>query len=60
LYRVLLEVTDPARTLFLAVSEATYLDLFQRAAIQLILKRFQVALVLVNVESEEIVRWISG
>ena len=59
LYRGLLEVTDPARTLFLAVSETTYQDFFQRAAIQLILKRFQVALVLVNVENEEIVRWIN-
>jgi hypothetical protein len=59
LYRGLLEFTDPARKLFLAVSQATYQDFFQRAAIQLILKRFQVALVTVDVASEEIVQWIN-
>ena len=59
LYRGLLEVTDPSRKLFLAVRDATYDDFLQRPAIRLVVRRFQVALVVVNVESEEINQWIS-
>lgn len=59
LYRGLLEVTDPTRKMFLAVSESIYHKFFQRSAIQLIVKRFQVAMVVVDVENERVLQWIS-
>ena len=57
-YRGLLEVTDPTRKLFLAVSETVYEDFFQRPAIQLIVRRFQLALLVVNVAKQEVLEWI--
>ncbi len=59
LYRGYLEVTAPDRELFLAVSDTIYEDFFQRAAIQLIVTRFALALIAVNLETQEIVRWTS-
>ena len=59
LYRGYLEVTAPDRELFLAVSDTIYEDFFQRHAIQLIVKRFALALMAVNLETQEIVRWTS-
>ena len=59
LYRGLLEVTDPTRKLFLAISQAVYDAFFQRAAIQLIVARFQVAVLVVDVENERVLTWKS-
>ena len=56
LYRDL-EVTEPDRELFLAISDSVYENFFQRDAIQLIVKRFALALMAVNLETEEIVTW---
>ncbi|MCA9154478.1 MAG: XisH family protein [Pirellulaceae bacterium] len=58
LYRSLLEVTDPARMLFLAVSEAIFAEFFERPAIRLVVRRYQIACISVDVEREEVVRWI--
>jgi XisH protein len=57
LYRGYLEVTEPDRELFLAISDSVYENFFQRDAIQLIVKRFALALMAVNLETEEIVTW---
>jgi hypothetical protein len=59
MYRALLEVTAPERNLYLAISQDTYADFFQRKAIQLVVQRYQVAQLVVNVAREEIVQWIS-
>ena len=58
LYLGLLEVTAPDRQLYLAISDIVYLDLFEGEAIRLILNRFNVLLVVVNVVRQEVVRWI--
>ena len=57
LYRGYLEVNEPDRELFLAVSDTVYEDFFQRPAIQLIVARFALALLAVNLDTQEIVRW---
>ena len=57
LYRGYLEVTEPDRELFLAVSDTVYGDFFQRPVIQLIVTRFALALLAVNLDTQEIVQW---
>jgi hypothetical protein len=59
LYLGFLEIVDPERKLYLAVSDLVYRELFKQKAIQLIVKRYQVAMVVVNVEQKEIIEWIS-
>ena len=59
LYRGYLEVAEPDRELFLAISDTVYENFFQREAIQLIVKRFALALIAVNLDMQEIVRWTS-
>lgn len=59
LYRGLLELTEPDRELFLAVSDTIYESLFQREAIQVIVRRNRIKLVVVDLENEEIIQWTS-
>lgn len=58
LYRRLLSQTAPDAKLFLAVSEATYTDFFVLKATQFIIEAEEISLFTVNLESEEIERWI--
>jgi hypothetical protein len=58
LYLGLLEVTAPDRKLYLAVSDHVYSRYFRQKAIQLIVERYQLALLVVNLEREEVVTWI--
>jgi len=60
LYQALLEVTAPERALFLAVSDDVYAELFLQKGVQLIVRRYRLALIVVNVRAEEIVQWISS
>ena len=57
LYRGILEVTEPDRVLYLAVSDVIYDSFIQRPAIQLIVRRNSLKFVVVNLENEEIVQW---
>ena len=57
-YLSYLEVIAPHFRLYLAVSEDTYETFFLRAAIELILRRHRVALIVVDTEKEVIVQWI--
>jgi hypothetical protein len=59
LYRAFLELLAPERKLYLAVSTKVYDDFFQLKAIDLVVRRYQVTLLVVNLEREEIVRWTS-
>ena len=59
LYRGFLEVVAPDRQLYLAVSDDVYDEVFQQRAVQLIVYRYQLALVVVKVKTEEIVKWTS-
>jgi hypothetical protein len=57
LYLGFLEVIAPERKLYLAVSDIVYREFFEREAIQLIMRRYQVALIAVDVQKEEVVKW---
>jgi hypothetical protein len=57
IYKDFLEITDPQRQLYIAVSSETYNELFQKNAYQFIIKRHQLPFIIVNVETEEIVKW---
>jgi hypothetical protein len=59
LYQSLLEIVAPDRKLYLAVGESIYAEFFEQKAVQMILRRFQVSLIVVKLESEEIIAWIS-
>ena len=59
LYRGFLEVTDPSRQLYIAISDVAYQNVFAQRAIQLIVKRYQLPLIVVDTKAEEIVAWIS-
>ena len=57
LYWSVLEEVEPERKLYLAVGKATYNELNQIKAFGLIVKRFQVALIVVEAATQEIVEW---
>lgn len=58
LYRGFLEVTDPERELYIAVSDAAYDSMARRPALQLIPQRYQLPPVIVDLEREAIVGWL--
>jgi hypothetical protein len=58
-YREFLTELEPERKLYLAISDVTYADLFKLEGIQFIRRRKQLALLVVNIEAEEVVEWIS-
>ena len=59
LYRGYLELTAPERELYLAVGSDVYDSFFEQEAIQVIVERYSLRLIVVNLESEEISKWIS-
>ena len=56
-YQSILELTDPDRQLYLAIAKTVYNIVFERMSIQAIVERWKLALVIVDAETEEIVRW---
>ena len=59
IYRYLLEETAPDRKLYVAVSSDIYKTFFQQDTIQLILRKHQLPLIIVDLEAEEIKQWIN-
>ncbi len=57
-YRSLVEIVAPDYELYLALSEFVHHKFLGQKAIQVIIKRTQIALLVVNVEQEEVVQWI--
>ena len=57
LYNGYLELLEPTRKLYVAISESAYTSFFARKAFQVIIQRYQVPLIIVNVKREEIVLW---
>lgn len=57
LYQGFLEVLAPERKLYLDISKKVYDRFFEQKAIQLIVQRYQLPLLIVDVEKEEIVKW---
>ena len=59
MYRDFIELKKLDYDLYLAVSEIGYNDLFSQQAAQVIVQRHQVKLLVVNIEQEEIVQWVT-
>jgi hypothetical protein len=59
IYRYLLEEIAPDRKLYVAVSTVAYKSFFSQDVIQLILKKHQLPLIVVDTETEEIRQWIN-
>lgn len=59
IYLSFLEITDPERKLYIAISEKVYEEFFTLESIQVIVKRFQLPLIVVNLQTEEIAKWTS-
>lgn len=59
LYQGYLERLVPNCKLYLAISSAVHRGFFLRESIQLIVERFAVALLVVDVSAEEVVAWTS-
>ncbi|MFN5262617.1 MAG: element excision factor XisH family protein, partial [Pseudanabaena sp.] len=58
LYRILLNQIDPERDLYLAISEATYNDIFDEPIGKLAIAEIPLKLVIVNLSTKEITQWI--
>jgi hypothetical protein len=57
LYFDVLENVEPARSLYLAVSEEIYLDVFEEPIGQLLLAKRRIKLLVFNPDTEEIQQW---
>lgn len=56
LYSVYLEQVDPER-LYIAIRREIYENFFSQKAIQIIVQHYQLPLLIVDIEKEEIVKW---
>jgi hypothetical protein len=59
IYLYLLEETEPDRKLYVAISETAQKEFFKRKAIQLIIHKHKLPLIVVDLDKEEIVTWIN-
>lgn len=57
-YFGMLEASGNPSTLYLAISDVVYRRFFQQNAYQMLIERFQLRLLVVDIESEEVVLWI--
>ncbi|MEH1976748.1 MAG: XisH family protein [Nostoc sp.] len=59
IYKALLSIEYPEKQLYLAIGEIIYDDFFQKVAIKFVLEKYQLSLLVVNMNHQEIVKWIS-
>lgn len=59
IYRYLLEETAPDRKLYIAISNVAYNTFFTQDVTQLILNKHQLPIIVVGIETEEIMQWIN-
>jgi hypothetical protein len=57
-YRYFLKKLEPDRTVFLAISEYTWLSFFQRESVKVVLQESAMNLVVVDIDTEEVKQWI--
>lgn len=58
MYVAFMEQIAPNETVYLAISEVAFQEQFQSKAVQMLLHRFQVRLIVVDEQREEIIQWI--
>lgn len=59
LYRNLIALTEPEYQLYLAIKESIYTNFFTRKSISTVVEQNQLLLIVVDMEREEIIRWIN-
>ncbi len=59
LYRNLIALTEPEYKLYLAIKESIYENFFKRKSIQVTVEQNQIFLIVVDMEKEEIIKWIN-
>jgi hypothetical protein len=57
-YRNLIQLTEPDRTLYLAIDDIVYEDFFRRPSIEVIIRQNQLLLIVVDIDKENILQWI--
>ncbi|RRR66631.1 MAG: fatty-acid synthase [Candidatus Viridilinea halotolerans] len=58
LYRTILQTTEPERTLYLAVREATYFAIFEEPVGKLLIEQQDLHLIVFRPDQEEVIQWI--
>lgn len=58
LYQNVLTVKEPDRTLFLAIPDRVFIDIFEEDLGQLVITQNQLKILVFNLETEEIIQWI--
>jgi hypothetical protein len=59
MYRELLADSEPDRTLYLAVPKSAYTGIFSEELGQLMVERLRLRLIVFEVKTERIIKWIS-
>jgi hypothetical protein len=59
IYRYLIEETAPERKLYIAISEVACKTFFSQDLAQLIINKHQLPVIVVNINTEEVVQWIN-
>jgi hypothetical protein len=59
IYQTFLSITHPEYIVYLAVGNEIYDKFFEKVAIQVILQKFKISLIVVDINQEEIIKWIS-
>jgi hypothetical protein len=57
IYRYLIEETAPERKLHIAISEVAYKTFFSQDLAQLIISKHQLPVIVVNIDTEEVIQW---
>jgi XisH protein len=57
IYQTFLSITHPDHKVYLAVGNKIYEKFFTQIAIKLILEKYQVLLLVVDINKEEIIKW---
>jgi hypothetical protein len=59
IYKALLAIEHPEQQLYLAIGQTIYEDFFQQLAIKFILEKYQVSLLIIDLQQEEVIAWIN-
>jgi XisH protein len=59
IYKAFISLEYPEKQLYLAIGEIIYDDFFQKVAIQFIVTKYQMSLLVIDMNKQEIVKWIS-
>jgi len=59
IYQTFLSLNNPDYILYLAIGEQIYEKFFEQVAIKLIIKKYKILILVINIEKQEILEWIN-